>query len=184
MRVITIAEHDRGTDEWIFFADFAFKEALVRPVEQAEVATMDDKPRRTSVGLDDVFELRAGVFEPGGRMLDDGFAEDLVELGSLNLEAARGVDLGGKLKEFGHILSGLAASDEYGSVREEVEIIFQLVEDFVGVIDKVGFGEDDDDSLAGFDDLSGEGLVELGMWLGSIDEESADVGFFDGSKGA
>ncbi len=31
----------------------------------------------------------------------------------------------------------------------------------VGIFDEVGFGEDDDNSLAGVNDLTGERLVEL-----------------------
>ena len=30
----------------------------------------------------------------------------------------------------------------------------------IGVVDEVGFSEDDDDTFAGVDDLTGEGLVE------------------------
>lgn len=76
MTVLVVAEGEENwsADEGIFFADFAFEEAFIGPVEQAEVAAVDDEPGRASVGLDDVFEFRAGVFEAGGDMLDDGFA--------------------------------------------------------------------------------------------------------------
>lgn len=53
----------------------------------------------------------------------------------------------------------------------------------IGIINKVSFGEDNDNSLARFDDLSGERLIEFGMGLGSIDKKSADIGLFDGGKG-
>ena len=72
--VIAETEHDRGADEGGFFADFAFEEAFVGPMEQTEVAAVDDEPRWTGVGLDDVFEFWAGVFEASGDMLDDSFA--------------------------------------------------------------------------------------------------------------
>lgn len=55
-------EHDRRADEGVFFADFAFEEAFPRPVEQAEIAAVDDEPGRADVSLDDVFRFRAGVF--------------------------------------------------------------------------------------------------------------------------
>lgn len=54
----------------------------------------------------------------------------------------------------------------------------------VGVVDEISFCEDDDNSLAGVDDLAGERLVEFGMGFGRIDEEGADVGFLDGGEGA
>jgi len=34
---------------------------------------------------------------------------------------------------------------------------------------KVGFGDDDDDALAGVNDLAGETLIEFGMWFGGVD---------------
>ena len=46
---------------------------------------MNYKPRRTGVGLDNVFEFRAGVFESGWWMLDDGLVLDIVEFGSFDL---------------------------------------------------------------------------------------------------
>ncbi len=52
----------------------------------------------------------------------------------------------------------------------------------IGTIDKVRFGEDDNNSLACFDDLSGERLIEFGMGLGSIDKKGADIRLFDGGK--
>lgn len=54
----------------------------------------------------------------------------------------------------------------------------------VGVVDEVCLREDDDNSLAGVDDLAGERLVEFRMRLGRIDEEGTDVGFLDGGEGA
>ena len=54
----------------------------------------------------------------------------------------------------------------------------------VGIIDKISLGQNDDNSLAGFDDLTGERLVELGMGFGGVNEEGADISFFDGGEGA
>lgn len=145
---------------------------------------MDDEPGRAGVGLDDVFEFRAGIFETGGDMFDDGFAEDFIKLGGFELEMASGVDFGGKFEEFGDVLAGFGAGDENGSVWEEVKITLELVEDMVGIIDEISFREDDDDPLAGVDDLTSERLVEFGMRFGRIDEESTDVGLLDGGEGA
>ncbi len=117
-------------------------------------------------------------------MLDDGFAEDFIEFGSFDFEMASGIDFGGELEEFSNVLAGLGACNEDGSVREEVEIAFEFVEDVVGVGDKVGFGEDDDDAFASFDDLAGKGLVEFGMGLSGVNEEGTDVGLFDGGESA
>lgn len=66
--VIPKREHDGGAEEGVGLAEFVFEETFPGPVEQAEVVAMNDKPRRAGVGLDDVFRLGAGVFEPGGGM--------------------------------------------------------------------------------------------------------------------
>ena len=81
-------------------------------------------------------------------------------------------------------MTSFRAGDENGCVGQEIEIVFQFVENGVGVADKVSLGEDDDDSLARLDDLPSEGLVEFGMGLGGVDEQGADVGFFDCSERA
>lgn len=182
--VVTEGEENWSAYEGIFFADFALEEALIGPVEQTEVAAVDDEPGWASVGLDDVFEFRAGVFETGGDMFDDGFAEDFIKLGGFEFEMASGVDFGGKFEEFGDILAGFGASDEDRGIWEEVKITLEFIEDMVGVVDEVSFREDDDNSLASVDDLAGERLVEFGMRFGRIDEESADVGLLDGGEGA
>lgn len=54
-------------------------------MQQSEVAAVDHKPGRAGVGLDDVFELGAGVFETGGRMFQESFAEDFIEVGGFDL---------------------------------------------------------------------------------------------------
>ena len=164
--------------------DFAFEEAFVGPMQKSEVAAVDHEPRRAGVGLDDVFELGASVLEAGGRVLEESFAEDFVEVGGLDFEMAGGVDLGGKLKELGDVLASDAAGDENGGVGEEVEILLELIEDMVGISDKVGLGENDNNALAGVDDLAGEGLVEFGVGFGGVNKEGADVGFFDGGESA
>lgn len=54
----------------------------------------------------------------------------------------------------------------------------------VGVIDEVSLSQDDNNSLAGVDDLARERLVEFGMGFGRVDKEGADIGFFDSGKSA
>ena len=164
--------------------DFAFEEAFVGPMQKSEVAAVDHEPRRAGVGLDDVFELGASVLEAGRRVLEESFAEDFVEVGGLDFEMAGGVDLGGELKELGDVLAGDAAGDEDGGVGEKVEILLELIEDMVGIRDKVGLSEDDNNALAGVDDLAGEGLVEFGVGFGGVNKEGADIGFFDGGESA
>ena len=134
--------------------------------------------------MNDVFRFRTGVFETGRDMLDDSLAEDFVKFGSFDLEVAGGVDFGGEFKKFGDIMAGGGAGDEDGGVGEKVEITFELVKDMIGVVDEVGFSEDDDDTFAGVDDLTGEGLVEFGMRLGGINEKAANVGLLDSGEGA
>ncbi len=53
--IIAGREEDGSADERSIFADFTLEEAFVGPVEQAEVATVDDEPGWAGVSLDDVF---------------------------------------------------------------------------------------------------------------------------------
>lgn len=94
------------------------------------------------------------------------------------------VDFGRELEELGDVLAGFGTGDEDGGVRQEVKIALKFVEDVVGVIDKVGLRQDDNNSLAGVDDLARERLVEFRMGFGRVDEEGADIGFFDSGKSA
>ena len=47
-------------------------------MEKFEVMTMNNEPRGAGIGLDDVFWLRAGIFETGGSMFENNFGEDFV----------------------------------------------------------------------------------------------------------
>ena len=179
-----VAEHNWRADERKFFADFAFKEAFPRPVKQTKIAAVNDEPWRADVGLDNILRLRASIFQASRRVFDDGFGEDFIEVGSFNFLVASGVDLGGEFEEFGNVMAGFGTGDEDGGVGEKVEITFELVKDMIGVVDEVGFSEDDDDTFAGVDDLTGEGLVEFGMRLGGINEKAANVGLLDSGEGA
>lgn len=145
---------------------------------------MDDEPGRTDVGLDDVFWFRTGVLQAGGRMLDDGFGEDFIELGSFDFLMASDVDFGGKFEELCDIMAGFGAGDEDWSVRDKIKIPFELIEDMVSIINEVSFRQDDDNSLAGFDNLAGESLVEFRMIFRGVDEKGTDVGFFNGGESA
>lgn len=78
---------------------------------------MHYKPRWAGVGLYDIFKFGFGILKSGWRMLDDGFAEDFVEIGSFDFEVASRVNFGSKFKKFGNILTGFTTSDEYWSIR-------------------------------------------------------------------
>lgn len=49
-------------------------------------------------------------------------------------------------------------------------------------MDKVGFGKDEDDTLASLDDGAGEGLIQFAVRLGGVDKESTDISLFDGGE--
>lgn len=72
-------------------------------------------------------------------MFDDSFAQDLVEVGGFDFLMSGCVNLGGKLKKFSDVMAGLTTGDEHGSIGDKIEVVFEFVEDGVGVIDKVGF---------------------------------------------
>ena len=95
------------------------------------------------------------------------------------------VDLLCEFKDFGDVFAGKAGSHNNWRKWYEIEVIFEVVEDFVGLfVLEVGLGDDENNALAGLYDFAGKRLVELGMWLGTIDEEAANVGFFDCGKAA
>ncbi len=85
---------------------------------------MDDKPRWADIGLDNIFELGASIFETGWRMFDDGLIQDFVEFGGFDFEMASGIDFGSEFKKFGNILPSFAACDQNWCVGQKVEIIF------------------------------------------------------------
>lgn len=154
-------------------------------MEEAEIATINNEPRRASIGLNHVAKLWMGVFEAGRRMRIDCIGEQFVEVAGLEFGMAGGVNLSGKLEDFRHIFTGNRACQNDWRVWNKVEVIFEIIEDFVAVfVLEVSLRNDENDALSGVDDLAGEGLVELGMRLGAIDEEAANVGFFDGGEAA
>ncbi len=73
-------EEDWRAAEVESFAQVTFEVALVAPVEEAEVATVNDEPRWASIGLDHIAEFRMGVFEAGRRMRIDCIGEQFVEV--------------------------------------------------------------------------------------------------------
>ena len=119
-------------------------------------------------------------------MLEDGLVQNLVQVGSLNSLFTSGGDFGGEVEKFGDVGAGLGGGEEDGGEGEEVEVALEVVEDGVdfGAGFQIGLRQDDDDAFAGFGDFAGERLVELAVGFGGVDEEGADVGFFDGGEGA
>lgn len=75
---ISEREENGGAVEGEDFAEAAFEVAFVAPVEEAEIAAVNDEPWWASVGLDDIAEFGVGVFEAGGGMSGDGGHEDFV----------------------------------------------------------------------------------------------------------
>lgn len=166
--VVAETKENGSANKGVFFADFALQKAFPRPVEKLEVAAVNHEPRRTGVGLDDVFGLGASVFEAGGNMFDNGLGEDFIEFGSFDFLVASGVNLGGKFKKFGDVVTGGGTGDKDGGVGQEIEIAFEFVKNMVGVVDEIGLSEDNNDAFAGVDDLAGEGLVKFGVGLGGV----------------
>ena len=72
--IAAIRKENRSANKRIFFANFTLEEAFPGPVKKSEIVAVNDEPRRASVGLDDIFGLRVGVFEAGGGVFDDGLS--------------------------------------------------------------------------------------------------------------
>ncbi len=143
------------------------------------------------------FEVTSGVdfggeFEEFSNVLA-GFAA-----GNENGGVREEVEIALELVEDGvDVVCGAGGGEAFGFVgNASMRILVDIgtvgdasIESFVVVgigafSNEVGLGEDNDNSLSGFDDLAGEGLVEFGMRFGGVDEEGADVGFFDCGEGA
>ena len=71
-------EEDWRAAEIEGFAEAAFEIAFIAPVEETEVATVNDEPWRAGVGLDHVAKLWMGVLKPGWWVASDGVHEELV----------------------------------------------------------------------------------------------------------
>ena len=182
---ISKREEDWRAAEVEGFAEAAFEVAFVAPVEEAEVAAVDDEPWWASVGLDHITEFRMSVLEAGRWMRIDGVGEQFIEVASLELGMTGGVNLGGELENLRHVFTSDGARKNDWRVWNEIEIIFEIVENFVAALAfEVGLRDDKNNALPGVDNLAGEGLIELGMRLGAIDEHTANVGFFDGCEAA
>ena len=98
---------------------------------------------------------------------------------------AGAVNLSRELENLGDVFAGNTRGHDDRCVWNKVKIIFKIVEDFVGVfMVEVSLCDDENNTLSGVNDLAGEALVELGMWLGAIDEHAANVGLFDGGEAA
>lgn len=187
MCLIAVAEakEDWRAAEVESFAKATFEIALVAPMKKAEVTTVNDEPWRASICLDHIAELWMRVFKASRWMRVNRISKQFVEVGSLKLGMASGVNLGGKFEDLRNIFAGDGASHDDWCVWNEVEIVFEIVENFVATLAlEVGFGDDENDAFAGVNDLAGESLIELGMRLGAIDKHAADVGFFDSGKAA
>ena len=98
---------------------------------------------------------------------------------------AGGVNLSSEFENLGDVFASDGARQNDWRIRDEIEIIFEIVENFVATLAfEVGLRDDENNALPGVDNLAGEGLVEFGMWFSTIDKHAADVGFFDGGEAA
>ena len=98
---------------------------------------------------------------------------------------AGGVNLGGELENLRYVFAGDGARKNDWRVRNEIKIIFEIVENFVTTLAfEVGLRDDEDNALPGVNNLASEGLIKLGMRLGAVDKHAANVGFFDGGEAA
>lgn len=171
MALVAVAEgeEDRCAFKWISLAQATFEVALVAPVKQTEIATINYKPWRTSIGLNHVTKTRMSILEPCWWMHANSFVENFVEVGSFELGVTGAVDLGSELENFGGIFTSDGASENNWRIWDEFEIVFELVEDFVSVLMlEIGLSDDENDALPGVDDLAGESLIEFRMRLGAI----------------
>ena len=163
-------EEDRRAFKWISLAQATFEVAFVAPVKQTEIATINYKPWRTSIGLNHVTKTRMSVFETCWWMHANSFVENFVEVGSFELGVTGAVDLGSELENFGGIFTSDGASEDDWRVRDKVKIVFKFVENLVGVgVFEVGLGDDEDNALSSLNNLAGESLIEFRMRLGAID---------------
>ena len=99
----------------------------------------------------------------------NSFVENFVEVGSFELGVTGAVDLSSELEKFGGIFTSDGTSENNWRIWDEFEIVFELIEDFVGIlVFEVGLGDDENDALSSVDELAGESLIKLGMRLGAI----------------
>ena len=83
--LISVAEReeDWSAGKVVRFAEAAFEIALVAPVEEAKIATINHEPWRARIGLHHIAELWMSILEACRWMRCDGVHKKFVEVGSL-----------------------------------------------------------------------------------------------------
>ena len=77
--LVAEGEFDGGAGVVVGVADAPLEVALVAPVDELEVAAVDDKPRWVGVCLDDVAQLGVGILEASWWVLLHRALQEVVE---------------------------------------------------------------------------------------------------------
>ena len=86
------------------------------------------------------------------------------------------VDIDGELKNLSDVFASYAGGHDDWRKWHEIEIIFKVVENFVGIfVVEIGFSDNENNAFSGFDDFASKTLIEFGMRFGSINEEAANM---------
>ena len=98
---------------------------------------------------------------------------------------ASAIDLGCKLKNLSDVLTGDARGHDDWSIWNKIKIIFEIIEDFVGIfVLEISLRNDENNTFAGIDDLASKALIELRMRFSAIDEHAANIGLFNSGEAA
>ena len=89
-----------------------FEVALVAPVQEAKVTTVDDEPRWAGISLNHVTKFRVGIFQPGRWMRVDGVHQKFIKVGSLEFGMTSAVNLLSEFKNLGDVFTGHAGSHQ------------------------------------------------------------------------
>ena len=83
--LVSVAERkeNRGAREVEGIAQAALEVALIAPVQEAKVATVDYEPRWAGISLNHITKFWMGIFEAGRRMRVDGIHQEFVKVGGL-----------------------------------------------------------------------------------------------------
>ena len=120
--LVAEGELDGGASVVVGVADAPLEVALVAPVDELEVAAVDNKPWWVGVCLDDVAQLGVGVLEASWWVLLHRALQEVVEGARGGLLLAMSGDAKGKVESFRHILARNGTGEDEWCPRCEVEL--------------------------------------------------------------
>ena len=119
-------EPDRGSSQIVFFSQFSFQIAFVRPVKELRVVSEHCHGRRILTSLRDVAQLGMLAFQPSWRMFSDYLGDPLIKLPSQYLRIPIRGDVTSQIVNLSNVLPGLATCEYQRCPSDMLEAVGNL----------------------------------------------------------